>query len=189
MNHTPQELAGKMASLHGTLEDLGRDDDDWATARHLEDALGANQHSEKDIERAKALLDKYRVLSKVSPELEWETFGSTTTGSRWFNQAPTVEWSADRRVVWKCPTKDCFGEMVQTGEVWLTGNAGYHHKCNLCGFTAAIKNAVFGQRKQSVDAGDVQTTTSFETLRAEPQPKRLVLEKTPELPVIAVTSK
>lgn len=145
MKYTTEELASKLATLHSTLEGLGRQDQDWDAARHLQDRLGADQHTEGDIERATALLEKYRVLFKMNPEKEWETFGSTNVKSRWFNQAPTVEWSADRRVVWKCPTKDCFGEMVQTGMVWPTGDPGYHHQCNLCGFTAAIKGAVFGE--------------------------------------------
>ncbi len=145
MNNIAHDLASKMATLHGALEDLGRQDDDWSTARHLEDRLGADQHSIGDIESATALLQKYRVLFKANPAQEWETFGSTITGSRWFNQTPNVACTSDRRVVWRCPAQDCFGEMVQTGIVWPTGDPGYHHECNLCGFTAAIKGAVFGQ--------------------------------------------
>lgn len=145
MTTEAHDLANRLATLHGTLEVLGLQDDDWSMARHLEDSLGSGQYTDGDIERATALLEKYRVLSKVNPEQEWETFGSTTVKSRWFNQVPKVELTADRRVVWKCPTKDCFGEMVQTGMVWPTGQPGYHHQCNLCGFTAAVKGAVFGE--------------------------------------------
>lgn len=75
---------------------------------------------------------------------EWEQFGATIAGSRWFNGAPKVELASDGRVVWKCSTTGCDGEMLYTGADWPTGTPGHHHECNSCGFRAAIKGAIFG---------------------------------------------
>lgn len=75
---------------------------------------------------------------------EWDVYGAPCAGSRWFAATPNVEMDASRRVVWRCPIANCGGEMKFTGEVWPTGDPGRHHKCNKCGFTAAIKGAVFG---------------------------------------------
>ncbi|MBC3871757.1 hypothetical protein [Undibacterium oligocarboniphilum] len=77
---------------------------------------------------------------------EWEQFGTNTAGSRWFNGVPKVALTESHRVVWKCPTTGCDGDMQDTGEMWMTGDPGYHHECNVCGFKAAIKGAVFNPR-------------------------------------------
>jgi len=68
--------------------------------------------------------------------------GALTTGgqSRWFNAEPEI---AEKPVQtfeqrWMCPMDDCSGEMVFNGLTWPTGDPGYHHTCDTCGFTAAI---------------------------------------------------
>lgn len=76
---------------------------------------------------------------------EWNAYGDPCGGSRWFNSVPKVELDVDYVVVWRCPITGCSGEMRYTGMDWPTGTPGHHHKCNSCGFTAAIKGAVFGE--------------------------------------------
>ena len=76
---------------------------------------------------------------------EHEKFGSSCGGSRWFNADPKIE---KRRMVpvqqrWMCPIGDCQGEMKYNGFMWATCDAGYHHTCDKCGFTAAIKGAKY----------------------------------------------
>ena len=71
---------------------------------------------------------------------EWEKFGNSCAGSRWFKGEPTV---TERLVqtyeqLWMCPVTPCDGEMRYTGRYWPTGTPGYHHTCNKCGFTAAV---------------------------------------------------
>ena len=75
---------------------------------------------------------------------EWPKFGDTIAGSRWFNGAPSVSVSGGE-VVWNCPSTGCNGHMRFNGSVWATGSPGYHHTCTNCGFTAALKGAVFGE--------------------------------------------
>lgn len=70
-----------------------------------------------------------------------ENFGTTIAGSRWFDGDPDI---SRKRMVpvrerWRCPMEACDGEMRFNGSVWPTGRQGYHHTCNECGFTAAIR--------------------------------------------------
>lgn len=74
---------------------------------------------------------------------EWPRHGETIAGSRWFKGVPTVV-IVESEVAWHCPTTDCDGVMKFNGSVWPTGVPGYHHTCTVCGFTAAIKGALFG---------------------------------------------
>lgn len=76
---------------------------------------------------------------------EHEKFGNSCGGSRWFNAEPKLE---ERRMVpvqqrWMCPIDVCGGEMKFNGMTWPTGNPGYHHTCDKCGFTAAIHGAKY----------------------------------------------
>ena len=71
---------------------------------------------------------------------EHDKFGSPCGGSRWFNSEPKI---TERVMVpveehWSCPVENCDGEMKFNGMTWPTGNPGYHHTCDKCGFTAAI---------------------------------------------------
>lgn len=70
---------------------------------------------------------------------EWSAFGTCITGSRWFNRAPVTREVpvVSVEVHWPCPVAPCEGEMIYAGWDWPTGDPGYHHKCNRCGFTAA----------------------------------------------------
>jgi hypothetical protein len=71
---------------------------------------------------------------------EHEQFGRTISGSRWFTGKPSVTRTRviPIQVTWNCPIDGCDGEMVENGMVWPTGDPGYHHTCNKCGFTAAV---------------------------------------------------
>ncbi|WP_241299363.1 hypothetical protein [Burkholderia stabilis] len=79
----------------------------------------------------------------VNEPQEWRGFGDPIAGSRWFNGVPTVALS-DGEVVWNCPATKCDGTLKFNGSIWPTGTPGYHHTCTSCGFTAAIKGAIFG---------------------------------------------
>jgi len=42
---------------------------------------------------------------------------------------------------WMCPDpdeqgEDCLGEMIFNGMSWPVNPPGYHHTCNVCGYTA-----------------------------------------------------
>lgn len=68
-------------------------------------------------------------------------FGEPCGGSRWFSGTLKID---KKRMVpvqlrWMCPIDDCDGEMKFNGMTWPTGDTGYHHSCNKCGFTAAIR--------------------------------------------------
>ncbi len=68
-------------------------------------------------------------------------FGETIAGSRWFNAEPSLTQveMVPVRQTWICPACDGTGEMISTGGAWLTNPPGYHHTCNKCGFTAALR--------------------------------------------------
>lgn len=72
-------------------------------------------------------------------EKDWNQFGSDIGGSRWFHGEPmiTKRQVTPVRASWLCPT-ECGGYMVFNGMTWPTGDPGYHHTCDQCGFTAAI---------------------------------------------------
>lgn len=76
---------------------------------------------------------------------DWEKFGPTISGSRWFNEDPEVEYQeiAVVREHWPCPNEGCEGEMEFTGRIWPMPDPGYHHKCSACDFTAAIRGAQY----------------------------------------------
>ena len=70
-----------------------------------------------------------------------DDFGQLIGGGRWFNRQEETREVAVRpvRVEWPCPACEV-GTMVYTGEVWPTGDPGYHHLCSNteCRFTAAV---------------------------------------------------
>ena len=74
---------------------------------------------------------------------EHEKFGSSCGNSRWFNASPKIKESRMIPVqqIWPCPIDGCKGEMEYNGSMWATCEAGYHHTCSKCNFTAAIKGA------------------------------------------------
>ena len=74
-----------------------------------------------------------------------EKFGSNCAGSRWFNEEPKIEVTPVQAVMerWYCPIDGCDGQMKYTGMTWPTGDPGYHHKCDICDFTAAIQGAKY----------------------------------------------
>ena len=74
-----------------------------------------------------------------------EDFGSTIAGSRWFNREPEIERVVVEPVmeIWRCPMEGCGGEMKNNGFVWPSYPPGYHHTCDKCGFTAAIKTGPY----------------------------------------------
>ena len=77
--------------------------------------------------------------------MEDEEFGTTITGSRWFNAEPEIEEVEVKafRQEWLCPKEDCSGKMVSNGYSWPMNPPGYHHTCTECQFTAAPRD---GQR-------------------------------------------
>lgn len=77
---------------------------------------------------------------------QWDTFGDPCGKSRWFAATPKVKLDVSGQVVWRCPVAGCGGEMKYTGVDWPTGVPGHHHQCDSCGFTAAIKGAIFGDQ-------------------------------------------
>ena len=44
---------------------------------------------------------------------------------------------------WTCPEPGCGGEMVFNGDVWPTGEPGYHHKCDKCGKVLVLMGASY----------------------------------------------
>jgi hypothetical protein len=72
---------------------------------------------------------------------EHDKFGAEISGSRWFNDTPDLVETpvTSVRVTWPCPVTGCGGEMKFNGETWLTSAPGYHHTCDRCGFTAALR--------------------------------------------------
>jgi len=72
-------------------------------------------------------------------------FGAPCGNSRWFNQEPVIEVTPVQSVMerWYCPIDGCSGQMHHNGIMWPTGNPGYHHVCDECGFTAAITGAAY----------------------------------------------
>ncbi len=72
---------------------------------------------------------------------EHEKYGSTITGSRWFNEEPEITEQEVKTFTqrWMCPIKDCDGEMRFNGVAWPMVEPGYHHTCVECGFTAAVE--------------------------------------------------
>ncbi len=72
---------------------------------------------------------------------EHDAFGSPIGGTRWFNTEPTIEREPliPMHASWRCPISDCGGEMKFNGMTWPTGNPGYHHTCDKCEFTAAVR--------------------------------------------------
>jgi hypothetical protein len=103
-------------------------------------------NNQMDAAEAAAEADTQAVLQargQIEAVKSWENHGSNIAGSRWFEGVPVLAVEGGR-VVWKCPTQNCGGDMLATGSMWMTGDPGYHHKCATCGFTAAIKGAQFG---------------------------------------------
>ena len=98
---------------------------------------------------AKKLIDDASQAARDSIK-SWEDHGSNIAGSRWLEGRIAVAVE-DRRQVWKCPTVGCSGHMYFTGEVWCTGDPGYHHQCDVCGFKAAIKGAKFLSAEADID--------------------------------------
>lgn len=50
-----------------------------------------------------------------------------------------------------CPRPECDGELHYTGLMWTTAPAGYHHKCNKCDHTVAIRAHKFPRHIQRED--------------------------------------
>jgi hypothetical protein len=71
---------------------------------------------------------------------EHDKFGTAIGGARWFNGEPAITETpmVPVQLRWLCPIDDCGGEMKFNGMVWPTGQPGYHHSCDKCGFTAAV---------------------------------------------------
>lgn len=71
---------------------------------------------------------------------EHDKFGDEIGGSRWFkgeaNIVSKVVVSIEEK--WICPIAGCGGEMEFNGMTWPCNPPGFHHTCDICGFTAAI---------------------------------------------------
>lgn len=79
----------------------------------------------------------------------WSLHGENIGSSRWFYGAPTVVINEAGQMTWICPVEGCGGEMEDTGEIWMSGDPGFHHQCNSCSFKAAITGAIFRPRSYS----------------------------------------
>jgi len=87
----------------------------------------------------------------MKPNPEHEKFGrGISLGfidgySRWFNQEPDIHISLDGDKMWPCPIEGCIGEMKYNGGAWPMSPMGYHHTCDKCGFTAALRGKKYPQ--------------------------------------------
>lgn len=76
---------------------------------------------------------------------EWDKFGEANGNTRWFHGTvrPQRKLVQTFQEIWSCPVTPCDGEMIYNGMMWPTGDPGFHHTCNKCGFTAAIHGAKY----------------------------------------------
>lgn len=130
----------------------GRDDSVWIGCHNIarsRRALAATAGQSSDVANARDWFllysDNYETVSTNTVNPEWEQFGESCAGSRWFNGKPEV---SERLVQtyeqrWLCPVKPCDGEMQFSGMVWPTGDPGYHHTCSKCGFKAAVCGGMY----------------------------------------------
>jgi len=59
----------------------------------------------------------------------------------WFDGDPEISQTPVKTVreQWICPKKGCGGEMIFNGMSWPTSTPGYHHTCNTCEYTTAVR--------------------------------------------------
>lgn len=80
------------------------------------------------------------------PNPEHEKFGNSIglhdRWSRWFNAEPVIGYAEQVPIneKWFCPIEGCAGEMMFNGSTWPMNPPGYHHTCDKCGFTAALRD-------------------------------------------------
>ena len=74
--------------------------------------------------------------------------------SRWFRGEPNIVRTQVVPVMerWMCPIENCTGEMKSTGGAWPVHPMGYHHKCDQCGFTAALSGVEYPKISYSFPA-------------------------------------
>lgn len=42
-----------------------------------------------------------------------------------------------------CPKEGCKGELIFNGGTWMTHPCGYHHRCNVCNYGAAVMGKTY----------------------------------------------